>query len=140
VDSGVSEEEGSGRRRAPRLIKFKSRREREGERQSQELAEDEYTPKNTQATSKIRILKPYSGFEQPQFYQGPSWKFLRQSTKQNSQRKHYENGAFDQVQWGHPGEEELQSDGGVKLYPPLDESDDDFLVDLASVNAEAQSS
>lgn len=30
------------------------------------------------------MLKPYAGFETIDFYQGPQWKFVRQSTNQNS--------------------------------------------------------
>jgi len=79
-------------RRGPKLIKFKQKKPSErmaAQIQSSEKDDkndiiDLYTPKNTQITSKIDILKPYKGFSQPEFFQGPQWKYIRQSTNQNS--------------------------------------------------------
>lgn len=70
-------------RRGPKLIKFKQKKP--SERLSQLKAEkddkndilDLYTPQNTQKTTRIEILKPYKGFEKPEFFQGPQWKYIR---------------------------------------------------------------
>jgi len=60
---------------------------------------DVYTPKAEKKSNNdiIKILRSYSGVEQPQFYQGSQWRFVRQSTNQNSKQKHYDKGDYDQV-------------------------------------------
>lgn len=47
---------------------------------------DVYTPKAESAfcSQPVKILRPYHGFEVPLFYQGSQWRFVRQSTNQNS--------------------------------------------------------
>lgn len=74
-------------------------------------------------------MKPYKGFEQPEFYQGPQWKFIRQSTNQNSKQKHYEKGEYDKVQYNFPGAElqdkESAGEGEQKLYPPIEDFSDE---------------
>lgn len=91
-----------------------------------------YTPKveNQTSSQPVRILRPYHGFEQPLFYQGAQWRFVRQSTNQNSKQKHYDKGDYDEVQYNFPGaelEENNLTDGEQKLYPPIDDySDEDI--------------
>jgi hypothetical protein len=38
---------------------------------------DVYSPLNTQTLKKVEILRSYPGFEKPEFFQGPSWKYVR---------------------------------------------------------------
>ena len=65
------------------------------------------------SNSAIKILRGYAGFEEPQFYQGSQWRFVRQSTNQNSKQKHYDKGDYDQVQYYFPNAdvEENNTDG-----------------------------
>jgi hypothetical protein len=91
---------------------------------------DIYTPKNTQDKTQLKILRPYNNLNMPEFYQGPQWKFVRQSTNQNSKQKHYETGDYDKVQYNFPGaenEDKETEDGELKLYPPIDDFSDEDL-------------
>ena len=100
---------------------------------------DIYTPLNTQKyTNRIEILRPYPGFELPEFYQGPQWKFVRQSTNQNSKQKHYEKGEYDNVQYNFQ-DADKGTDGEQKLYPPIqDFSDEDVGIAPSSTHIKAK--
>lgn len=102
-----------------------------------------YTPKaeKKSSNSAIKILRGYSGFDEPQFYQGSQWRFVRQSTNQNSKQKHYDKGDYDQVQYYFPNAdvEENNTDGEQKIYPPIDDySDEDVGVSPSSLNLRAK--
>ena len=85
-------------------------------------------PKNSQEVKNFEVLRPQKGFEKPEFYQSPSWKFVRISTNQNSKQKYYDKGDYDTVQYSFPGVDEnveSEMDGEQKLYPPIDLSDEE---------------
>lgn len=52
---------------------------------------------------------------------------MRPSTNQNSKQKHFENGEYDKVQYNFPGNEieDKETDGELKLYPPIDDFSDE---------------
>ena len=152
-DNGRSEEERpqGGHRSGPKIIKFKQKKPSERQTSSSYQNEsdenkssdilDVYTPSKFQDVNNIGILRPYAQAEKPEFYQGPQWKFVRQSTNQNSKQKHYENGDYDKVQYGFPGaeNEDKDGDGKLKLYPPIDDfSDEDLGIAPSSSNMHAK--
>ena len=101
---------------------------------------DVYTPKAETAFSSqpVKILRPYAGFDLPLFYQGSQWRFVRQSTNQNSKQKHYDKGDYDKVQYNFPGadlEERNLTDGDQKLYPPIDDYSDEDIGGAAAHSA-----
>mmetsp|Transcript_19524 Transcript_19524/g.30012 ORF Transcript_19524/g.30012 Transcript_19524/m.30012 type:complete len:90 (+) Transcript_19524:1701-1970(+) len=80
-DDSEQSSDSPNHRRAPKLIKFKSKRPSEklskGE-DSKNAKLNIYTPEDEQKSQgSIQILKPYAGFSKPDFYQGPRWKFVR---------------------------------------------------------------
>ena len=53
------------------------------------ILEETYAATNSQSQSKMKLLRPYSSFAKPEFYQPPDWQWRREAAKGKNNKTKY---------------------------------------------------